>query len=102
MKWEKSIVERFSKVRKMINEGIETPDYCMEIMYAIESCCDELTPDSENEWIFYDDFRDLKAEIHEEVEYMDEEDYETCMETVNYYLSKFYDLCDIARVWLGI
>ena len=86
----------------MINENITTTNHCMRIMYALESCCDELTPNGHEDWIFYDNFRDLKSEIHEEVELMDEDDYESCEETVNYYLSEMYDLCDVAKVWLGI
>ena len=33
---------------------------------------------------------------------MDENDYEYCEQIVNRYLDDLYDLCDSARVWLGI
>ena len=98
-RWNKTC-KSFKKVRSMIADNIETVSHCMAIMYAMESCCDELTPDEEMNWNFYDDFRDLKWEIHEEVEYMDDTDYESCEETVNHYLSELYDLCDSAGVWL--
>ena len=100
-RWNKTC-HSFKKVREMIDQNIETTSHCMKIMYAIENCCDELTPDDEAEWVFYDDFRDLKSEIHDEVELMDEDDYESCESIVNYYLDELYDLCDGARVWLSI
>lgn len=101
VRWNKTC-NSFKNVRSMIEEGIETASHCMKIMYAIENCCDELTPNDETDWIFYDDFRDLKCEIHEEVEYMDDTDYESCEETVNLYLGELYDLCDSAGVWLAV
>lgn len=99
-KWDKTCYS-FKKVRDMLNEDIETTSHCMKIMYAMEGCCDELTPDNEEKWIFYDDFRDLKSNIHDEVEYMDEYNYESCERIVNGWLNDFYDLCDSARVWLA-
>lgn len=98
-RWNKTC-NSFKNVRNMIAENVKTASHCMKIMYAMESCCDELTPDDEMDWIFYDDFRDLKWEIHEEVELMDETDYESCENTVDYYLGELYDLCDSAGVWL--
>ena len=100
-KWYK-VCNQFEKVREMIDDDIETTSQCMRIMYALESCCDELTPNNAKNWSFYDDFRDLKSEIHDEVELMDEDDYEACEDTVNYYLGELYDLCDSARVWLSL
>lgn len=100
-KWNKTC-NSFKEIRNMIDEDIKTTSQCMKIMYAMESCCDEMTPDYEEEWYFYDDFRDLKSEIHEEVELMDENDYESCESTVNCYLNELYNLCDSAGVWLGI
>ena len=92
----------FTDVRKLIDEDVRTVSQCFKIMDALECCCDELTPDSRNEWIYYEDFRDMKSEIHEEIEYMDENDYESCENTVNNFLEEFYDLCDSANVWLEI
>ena len=100
-RWNKTC-NSFKEIRKMIDEDVKTTRQCMRIMYEMESCCDEMTPDYEEDWEFYDDFRDLKSEIHEEVEIMDENDYETCESIVNCYLNELYDLCDSAGVWLGI
>lgn len=100
-RWNKTC-NSFKKVRDLIEEGIETASHCMKIMYTMESCCDELTPNDKMDWDFYDDFRDLKWEIHEEVEFMDEDDYESCENTVNYYLGELYDLCDSAGIWLKL
>lgn len=101
MKWNYTC-NRFKRVRELINEEKETPRQCMLIMTELESCCDEITPDNRSEWIYYDEFRDLKSMIYEEIELMDEDDYESCEITVNDFLEDFYDLCDEARVWLGL
>ena len=100
-RWNKTC-KSFKKVREMIMDDEKTTELCMKIMYAMESCCDELIPDDETNWDFYDDFRDLKWEIHEEIECMDETDYESCERTVDYYLGELYDLCDSAGVWLAM
>jgi hypothetical protein len=103
MKWKFDISEYFENVRELMDEEIETPRQCMLILNELEKCCDALTPDARTWWVYYEDFRDFKTEIHEAIELIDDEDsYEDCMETVNYYLTDFYDLCDSARVWLGI
>lgn len=100
-KWNKTCYS-FREVRHMLLENIETTEHCVKIMYALENCCDELTPNYRKDWIFYDDFRDLKANIHDEIEYMDENNYESCEWIVNGWLDDFYDLCDAAKVWLGV
>ncbi len=100
-RWNKTC-KSFKKVREMIMDDEKTTELCMKIMHTMESCCDELTPDDETNWDFYDDFRDLKWEIHEEIECMDETDYESCERTVDYYLGELYDLCDSAGVWLAM
>lgn len=99
--WNK-VCNSFRDVRCMIAMEEETVDNCIRIMNALERCCDELTPSENMHWDFYDDFRDLKWEIHEAVEFMDEDDYESCMDTVNCYLNEMYDLCDVAKVWLAV
>ena len=101
MRWEFTC-NRFKRVRELINEKKETPRQCMLIMTELESCCDEITPDNRSEWIYYDEFRDFKSMIYEEIKLMDEDDYESCEITVNDFLEDFYDLCDEARVWLGL
>lgn len=73
----------------------------LEIMYAMERCCDELTPNDAENWEFYDYFRDLKSEIHEEAELMDENDIVSCEDTIMNCLEEMYALCYNARVWIG-
>ena len=99
MKWDYTC-NRFRGVRELINENINTPKQCILIIKGLENCCDELTPDDRTDWIWYDEFRDLKSEIHEEIELMDEDDYKDCEMIVNSLLQEFYNLCDEARVWL--
>lgn len=101
MKW-KFTCNSFKRVRELIDENIETSEQCVLIMTELEKCCDELTPNDKREWVYYDEFRDLKSEIHDETEFMEEDEYEFCEQTVNDYLEEFYDLCDEAKVWLGI
>lgn len=100
-KWEYSC-KCFQHVRTLIENNDESTSQCFKIMDALECCCDELAPDDREEWYFYDAFRDMKSEIHEEIEYMDESDYESCQNTVNNFLEEFYDLCDSANVWLEL
>lgn len=92
----------FKQVREMIDEDIETPRHCFEIMTQLECCCDEITSGNRQAWVWQDAFFDMKAEIHEEIEYMDEADYESCERTVNNFLEEFYDLCDEANVFLAL
>ena len=100
-KWNKTCYS-FKKVRNMLTENIETASQCIKIMYAMESCCDEIAPNSEADWEFYEDFRDLKSEIHSEIELMDELDYDSCENIVNMYLNDMYDLCDNAGIFLEL
>lgn len=100
-KWLKRC-EAFTTVRTLIDEEVETPRQCMRILYALEVCCDELTPDDAENWEFYEEFRDMKSEIHQTIEELDEDDYEEYEFIVNNLLAEFYDLCDAARVWLVI
>ena len=104
-KWYKACYS-FKEVRSMLYDDVETVDRCVEIIEAIEDCCEQIM-DNETNWDFYEDFADLKAEIHDEVESIsemsyDEIDYKDCQNMVNYYLGELYDLCDVARVWLAI
>lgn len=99
-KWYKACYS-FKKVRSMLDDDVKTVDRCVEIMEAIEDCCEQIM-DNETDWDFNEDFADLKAEIHDEIESISEMDYEDCKNIVNYYLGELYDLCDAARVWLAI
>lgn len=101
MRWEFTC-NRFKRVRELIDENINTPKQCMLIASELESCCSELTPDNRTDWLYYDEFKDLESVIYEEVELMDEWDYESCETTVNSLLEEFYNLCDEARVWLPL
>lgn len=86
----------------MIYDDVRTPKQCMRIMSKLENCCSELTSDEESGWHWYDEFVGIMLEIHEEIELMDENDYESCEDTVNNFLEEFYDLCDEANVFLAL
>lgn len=101
MKWDYTC-KRFKTVREMLDQDEATCKQCMLIMSELESCCDELASNDRTDWIFYDEFRDLKSEIHDEIEVMDDTDYISCKCILNSYLQEFYDLCDIAKVWLEV
>lgn len=98
MKWKRTC-HRFAEVRDLIDTDDLSLANCLHIMYALEACCDELTPDYDEEWDYYEDFRDLKSEIHTEAELLDVCD---CQYVVNNYLEEFYNLCDSASVWLTL
>lgn len=53
------------------------------------------------EWNWYGAFREMEADIFDEIDYMDEDDCESCEMTVNNFLEEFYDLCDEANVFLA-
>lgn len=99
MKWDFTC-NGFKRVRELITQNINTSKQCILIMEGLENCCDELTPDNRTDWIWYDEFIDLKTAIHEEIELIDEDDYEDCEMITNSLLQEFYNLCDEARVWL--
>lgn len=99
----------FLQVREILAKEIvaqepytEIVEHYKEILTALESCCDELTPESKADWVFYDAFKDLKEEIREEMELLGPDDYESGEETVNGLLGEMYELCDSASVWLGV
>ena len=52
-----------------------------------------------NPWDYAEDFERLKDDIDEDV---DETIEDADSETVDYWLSEFYDLCNAARVWLEV
>lgn len=98
--WDKTCYS-FKDVRDMIKQDIKTQIHCVMIMFAMVKCCDELTPNDAKDWTFYDNFIELKAEICDEVEYMEDYNYEECEKIVNMWLEELYNLCDYARVWLS-
>ena len=100
-RWEKTC-RHFKQVREAIQEQAETVDQCIEILRLMESCCQEISPDHESDWDFFEEFRDLKSEIHEQIEMLDGEDYDACEDAVDFYLNELYDLCDNANVWLDL
>ena len=101
--WNKTCND-FKNVRYAILDAMEeeSVESCIKVMHEMCKCCDELTPNDDMYWEFYDEFRDLKWEIHEASEYMYGEDYKTCLDVINVYLDEMYDLCDVARVWLAV
>lgn len=88
--WNKTCNE-FKEVREMISNDGSNRD----ILDRLVKICAKY---SEQDWWFSDDFDDLWMRIDcalDDGEYEDDD-------SVNYYLDEFYDLCDIAGVWLGI
>ena len=89
-RWNKTCNE-FKEVREMISNDGSNRD----ILDRLVKICAKY---SKQNWGFAEDFDDLGMEIDcalKDGEYDDDD-------SVNYYLGEFYDLCDNARVWLGI
>jgi hypothetical protein len=90
--WNKTCRE-FKEIRELINESGYKNN--KEILSRLSKICEKY---ARFKWDFAEDFEDLGMEIDcaiEDQDYKDED-------TINYYLSEFYDLCDNSRVWLGI
>lgn len=94
--------KNFKKVRNLIDEGEETSQNCLKILWELKNCCNELSKLNLTNWFFQDLFEDLKSEIQEDLALVDTNKYEDCEYFTNYYLKEFYDLCDTSCVWLGI
>ena len=87
MAWVKTCTE-FRKVRKAIESDEENYGLIIGQLIAI---CDKY---SKEKWHYAEDYKELKEELEElSIDSLEEED-------VDNMLSEFYDLCDIARVWL--
>ena len=100
-KWIKDC-PRFGIVREMIDNDNETLESCKNILNELIACCNDLTPDSDQDWDFYGDFDTLRDDIEDSIASLEEFDYEECENVTNYFLREFYDLCDHARVWLPL
>ena len=84
-KWKRTCKD-FEAVRKMIYEGDVAG-----IMENLRKICIKLALTDDD---FSYDFSSLAEDIEMETE-------DATEETADYYLSEFYDLCDVAKVWLG-
>lgn len=75
-----------------VREAIDAEDYNGIIKGLVVVCrkCSKLSKD------YLDDFEELADEI--EV-WADDDVEEEC---IDYYLDEVYDLCDAARIWLGV
>ena len=90
MRWNKTCKE-FAKIRDYIDE--EKSD---EIIKGLLNICEKY---ANEDWDYAEDFERLKDDIDEDV---DETIEDVDSETVDYWLSEFYDLCDAAKVWLEV
>ena len=88
-KWIMKCIE-FKRIREIIND--ENPDL-KEIVKGFINICSKY---EKRKWDFADDFADMK----EELEALNNDNLDD--EEVDYYLGKFYDLCDVARIFLDL
>lgn len=89
-KWEKRC-KKFSYVRELIHNMDN-----VGVMKALLDICRSYSKDESYDFAY--DFESLGDEIEEEL--WDEDNVKESEDTVDYYLSEFYDLCDAARIWL--
>lgn len=90
--WEKTCGE-FAAVRELIDR-VDS----VGIMEALFGICRKYSKDDDYDFAF--DFMVLGDEIEAELE--DKENIREDEDVADYYLNEFYDLCDAARIWLGI
>ena len=90
-RWNKTCNE-FKEIRELINDD---DNRGCDILTKLEKICNKY---AKQKWDFAEDFEYLGDEIHCAIEDGDFED----EDYVDYYLREFYDLCDNARVWLGL
>ena len=88
-RWNKTCKE-FKDVREMI-DNCDTDG----IMKSLIKICDKYSKADDD---FADDFEELMDEM--QIEYEDNPEFGE--DECDYQLSEFYDLCDAARVWLGL
>ena len=97
--------EKFKDVRCLIDKGKENNEENREMLRLVADCCDEIAenlPKVSRE-LFAADFVSLGMEIREDIEMIEDEDEIEENEVVaDGWLNDLYDLCNNARVWLGI
>lgn len=103
--WQYEVKDLSVQLRELINESNSDYSDCVKILEkAVEICKYIKTIFSEKDKdIWEDSFDDMIERIKDSLEYEisednDEEDNEN---VVNYYLGDFYDLCDVANIWLA-
>lgn len=95
-KWN-MVCEEFKEIREMMYNGEKT----LDVANALINICMKYGNMS---WDFAESFNDLSDDINNAIEdgEFDNEDEEDNYDNFNYYLNDFYDLCDIARIWLQL
>ena len=84
--------DEFKRIRELINSD---EDNTMEIMTGVAEICKKYA--EIEDFDFATDFFDLEIEIECAIDDGDIYEYDA-----DYYLGEFYDLCDYARIWLGL
>lgn len=95
-KWGKQCIS-FYRVRLAIQRGAST----YNLLQLLSECCDELTSNKAKNWSYYEEFRNMKAEIMDEMAQTTNVN-EISSTIGDSFLQEFYDLCDCAKVWLPI
>lgn len=86
-RWIKKCME-FEGVRQAIDDGNNPL-----ILRQLIAICDKY---AKQNWDFAEDYEKLRDDISEmDIEEADDDE-------INFTLDEFYDLCDNARVWLGV
>ena len=106
MGWKYRLEFAGKELRRLINDGGETLENIVAIYKQMIACLERwkkiLRKSDKENWEYaietmiddlecaYPDLEDKSLNYHEEEE------------NLNYYLRDFYDLCDAARVWIGV
>lgn len=95
--------EKFNNVRDLVDSGVNTKSDCERLNKVFIKNLEELAEilyQSSND--FYEEFQELINEYKADMELQSESDLDEYEQTFNYWLIQFYELCDNARIWLGL
>ena len=103
-KWKYEVKGLSVQLRELINESNSDYSDCVKILEKTVEICEYIKTilSEKDKDIWEDSFDDMIDNIKECLNYeLNEDDDSDNEDIVNYYLRDFYDLCDVANIWLA-
>lgn len=104
-KWKYEVKDLSVQLRELINESNSDYSDCAKILKKAVEICEYIKTilSEKDKDIWEDSFDDMIDNIKDAIDYEISEDNNTeeNQSIVNYYLGDFYDLCDVANIWLA-
>ena len=104
-KWKYEVKNLSVQLRELINESNSDYSDCVKILEKAVEICEYIKTilSEKDKDIWVDSFDDMIRDIQDATDYEISEDNDTeeNEDIVNYYLGDFYDLCDVANIWLA-